>query len=156
MHDKSDSTDACLLQQSATEEMANNLAPVEITFYGSNKRGAPTESLADRLAKKGGKFQEKLPPDYWLLVHIGRGLEVDHLEVTRRLEEMNAQFGVFSIQEVMSSPDTILRFVRYNPVCEVRAINIGEVFYNFSGSNILGEITQVRGFPPRDVSSSST
>lgn len=149
MNDKSDSPDAFLLQQSATDETTNNLAPVEITFYGGNKRGLPNESLADRLAKKGGKFREKLPPGYWLLVSIGTGLNVDHLEVSRCLQEMNAQFGVFSIQEVANYPDTILRFVTYNPECKSKDINIGEVFHSFSGSNILGEVTQVRGFPPK-------
>jgi len=145
MNDKSDSPDAFLLQKSSTDETTNNIAPVEITFYGGNKRGLPDESLADRLAKVGGKFREKLPPDYWLLVHIGAGLQVDHLEVARRLRAMNAQFGVFSIQEVANYPDTILRFVKYNPECVTKDINIGEVFHSFNGSSIPGEVTQVRG-----------
>lgn len=149
MNDKSDSPDAFLLQQSATDETTNNIAPVEITFYGGNKVGGPDESLADRLAREGGKFREKLPPGYWLLVHIGTGLQVDHSEVARRLQEINAQFGVFSIQEVVSYPDTILRFVTYNPGAETKDINIGEVFHGFSSSNVPGEVTQVRGFPPK-------
>lgn len=149
MNDKSASPDAFLLQQSTMDETTNSLAPVEITFYGGNKRGLPSESLADRLAKEGGKFHKKLPPNYWLLVHIGADLDVDHLEVTRRLQEINAQFGVFSIQEVVKYPDTILRFVRYNPICETKDINIGGVFHSFGSSSIPGEVTQVRGFPPK-------
>lgn len=151
MNDKSDSPDAFLLQKSEANETTNNIAAVEITFYGGNKLGIPDESLADRLAKEGGKFREKLPPDYWLLVHIGEGLNVDHLEVARRLQEMNAQFGVFSIQEIPKNAlgDTMLRFVKYNPECVTKDINIGEVFHSFSGSDIPGEVTQVRGFPPK-------
>ena len=149
MNDKSASPDAFLLQKSATDETTSNLAPVEITFYGGNKIGIPSESLADRLAKEGGKFREKLPPNYWLLVHIGVGLQVDHSEVARRLQDINAQFGVFSIQEVASHPDTILRLVRYNPMCETKDINIGKVFRGFRGSDIPGEVTEVRGFPPK-------
>lgn len=149
INDKSASPDAFLLQKSATDETTNNIAPVEITFYGGNKICIPDESLADRLAKEGGKFREKLPPEYWLLVHIGIGLQVDHLEVTRRLQEMSAQFGVFSIQEVASHPDTILRFVTYSPEAKTKDINIGEVFHSFKGSGIPGEVTQVRGFPPK-------
>lgn len=150
MNDKSASPDAFLLQQSTTDETTNSLAPVEITFYGGNKIGLPNESLADRLAKEGGKFREKLPPEYWLLVHIGVGLQVDHLEVARRLQEMNAEFGVFSIQEIAKNTagDTMLRFVKYNPECVTKDINIGEVFYNFNGSDVPGEVTQTRGFPP--------
>lgn len=145
MNDKSTSPDAFLLQKSETDETTNNVAAVEITFYGQNKLGVPEESLADRLSKKGGKFQEKLPPNYWLLIHIGKGLEPNHLEVTERLNEMNAQFSVFSIQEVSSHPDTILRFVIYNPACKTKDINIGKVFYDFSKSNIPGEVTQIFG-----------
>lgn len=154
MNDKSASPDAFLLQKSATDETTNNLAPVEITFYGGNKIGIPNESLADRLAKEGGKFREKLPPDYWLLVHIGAGLEVDHVEVARRLQEMNAKFGVFSIQEIAKNAvgDTMLRFVTYNPQAKTKDINIGEVFHGFSGSDMPGEVTQVRGFPPKTSS----
>ncbi len=153
MNDKSASPDAFLLQQSAIDETANDIAPVEITFYGGNKVGIPDESLADRLAKEGGKFREKLPPRYWLLVHIGAGLGVDHLEVARRLQEINAEFGVFSIQEMPKNAlgDTMLRFVKYNPECVAKDINIGEVFHGFSGSDIPGEVTQVRGFPPKEA-----
>jgi len=149
MNDKSASPDAFLLQ-SETDETTTNLAPVEITFYGRSKIGPPEESLVDRLAKEGGKFREKLPPDYWLLVHIGIGLTPNHLEVAHRLNEMNAQFGVFSIQEVSSHPDTILRFVVYNdPDCKTKDINLGEVFYNLSKSSIPGVVTQMKGFPPK-------
>lgn len=153
MNDKSDSPDAFLLQKSETDETTNNIAPVEITFYGGNKLGIPDESLADRLAKEGGKFREKLPPNYWLLVHIGEGLNVDHLEVARCLQEMDAQFGVFSIQEIPKNNlgDTMLRFVKYNPECVTKDINIGEVFHGFSGSEIPGEVTQVWGSPPKEV-----
>ena len=153
MNDKSDSPDAFLLQKSETDETTNNVAPVEITFYGGNKLGVPNEPLADRLAKEGGKFREKLPPDYWLLVHIGEGLNVDYLEVARRLQEMDAQFGVFSIQEIPKNAlgDTMLRFVKYNPEYVTKDINIGEVFHNFSSSDIPGEVTQVRGFSPKDA-----
>jgi len=151
MNDKSDSPDAFLLQKSEADETANNVAPVEITFYGGNKLGIPDESLADRLSKEGGKFREKLPPDYWLLVHIGAGLNVDHLEVAHRLKEINAQFGVFSIQEIPKNAlgDSMLRFVKYNPECVAKDINIGEVFHSFNGSEIPGEVTQVRGYPPK-------
>jgi hypothetical protein len=156
MNNKSDSPDAFILQQSTTDETTANIAPVEITFYGGNKLGAPTESLVDRLSKAGGKFQEKLPPDYWLLVHIGVGLTVDHQAVTDRLLEMKANFGVFSIQEVSNSPDTILRFVVYNPECRTIDVNIGEVFHDLSESNIVGTLTQARGMPPKDSKSGAT
>jgi hypothetical protein len=150
MNSKSDSPDAFLLQQSETDKTTHNVAPVEITFYGRNKIGPPDESLADRLAKVGGKFQAKLPPGYWLLVHIGISLAPDHLEVSRRLKEMDAQFGVFSIQEISNYPDTILKFVAYNPDCKTKDINIGEIFYNLSKSNIPGTATQIKGFPPKE------
>lgn len=151
MNNKSDSPDAFLLQPSEHDKTTANLAPVEITFYGRNKFGLPEESLADRLAKNGGKFQSKLPPGYWLLVHIGTGLIVNHLEVAHRLAEMNAQFGVFSIQEMSNYPDTIARFIRYNPECETTDINIGEVADRLSKSDIPGTLTQVKGFPPKET-----
>jgi len=151
MNSKSDSPDAFILQQSTTDITTSNIAPIEITFYGRNKLGPPTESLADRLSKDGGKFQEKLPPGYWLLVHVGKDLQPNHLEVTQRLKAIDAKFGVFSIQEISSHPDTILRFVTYNPECKTKEINIGEVFHKLSKSNIPGEVTQVRGFPPNDT-----
>lgn len=151
MNSKSDSPDAFLLQPSERNQATANLAPVEITFYGRNKLGLPKESLADRLAKAGGKFQAKLPPGYWLLVHIGIGMTPDHLEVTRRLTEMNAQFSVFSIQEVSNYPDTIARFVRYNPQCETADINIGEVAARLAKSDIPGTLMQVKGFPPKEI-----
>ncbi len=80
-------------------------------------------------------------------------MNVDHLEVARRLQEMDAQFGVFSIQEIPKNNlgDTMLRFVKYNPECVTKDINIGEVFHGFSGSEIPGEVTQVWGSPPKEV-----
>jgi hypothetical protein len=156
MNNKSDSPDAFMLQRSSTDETTTNIAPVEITFYGGNKLGLPTESLVDRLSKSGGKFQEKLPPNYWLLVHIGVGLTVDHQAVTDKLLEMKADFGVFSIQEISNSPDTILRFVAYSPECKAIDVNIGEVFHDLSESKIEGTLTQVRGLPLKDSEDDTT
>ncbi len=144
-----ESPDAFLLQRSEVEKTTINIAPVEITFYGVNKFGSPKESLFERLDKPGGKFKEKLPPKYWLLIHIGVELKLnsDHLKIANYLKKINAKFGVFSIQEISknSKNDTLYRFIKYNPEYVYKDINIGEVFKRLQNSDIPCLINQKRG-----------
>lgn len=123
-------------------------APIEITFYGRNKLGVPEKSLEDKLSQVGGKFY-KLPKGYWLLVHIGKGLEVNHQAIADKLSQTKAGFNVFSIQEVSNYPDTIARFVAYNPKLEAYNVNIGAICHKLSQTKIPGELTIKKGKPPK-------
>ncbi len=146
MNTLDDSPDAFLMRRVSQE--GNEIAPVEITFYGRNKVGTPTKPLLEKLSQPGDKF-DKLPPGYWLLVHVGSGLDIDYQAISSHLIARKAQFGMFSIQEVSGHPDTIARVVRYNPELEAHDINIGEISYNLSKSKGRGIVTVMRGRVPK-------
>ena len=144
MNEQDPSPDAFLLQQDEGSSTAN-IAAVEMTYYGRNKLGLPKESLLDRLTARGGKFEK--PSKYTILIHIGRGLEVDHQSITDELQKRSATFNVFSIQETSSAPDTMLSLVIYNPELAKFNINIGEAVNELANSDTPGVITQMRGKP---------
>lgn len=123
-------------------------APIEITFYGRNKLGVPEKPLEDKLSQVGGKFY-KLPQGYWLLVHIGKGLEVNHQAIADKLLVQKAKFNVFSVQEVSNHPDTIARFVAYNPELETYDVNIGALCHKLSKTKIPGTLTIKKGKSPK-------
>jgi len=148
MNTLSDSPDAFLMRPVSDETYET--APIEITFYGRSKVGLPKKSLRERLSEPGGKFQ-KLPQGYWLLIHIGKDLNIDHQAITNKLLALNAGFNVFSVQEVSNHPDTIARFVAYNPKLEAYDVNIGEICHKLSQTNIPGTLTVKKGRPPKDL-----
>ena len=147
MNTLDDSPDAFLMRPISDE--TQETAPIEITFYGRNKLGLPEKSLEEKLSEKGGKFQ-KLPQGYWLLIHIGKGLEIDHQAITDKVLSLSAKFNVFSVQEVSNHPDTIARVVAYNPKLETYDINIGAVCHKLSKTKIPGTLTVKRGRKPKD------
>ncbi len=142
------SPDAFVMRVSPDDPATNEIGSVEMTFYGRSRIGLPKQSLADKLSENGGKLW-KLPPQYCLLIHIGRGLQVNNEEVVSRLNVVSTNFQVFSIQEISDYPDTIARVVSYRPEYVSRDINVGEVCYKLQKSDILGTVTQVRGRPPK-------
>lgn len=146
MNTLDDSPDAFLMSHASEE--TNEIAPVEITFYGRNKVGVPTKPLLEKLSEPGGKF-DKLPPGYWLLVHIGKDLNVDYQVISNFLMARKAEFGMFSIQEVSGYPDTIARVVSYNPELKEHDINIGEICHKLSRSADPGIVTIIRGRQPK-------
>jgi hypothetical protein len=129
MNALSDSPDAFLMRNVSDE--TSEVAPIEITFYGRNKIGLPEKSLEEKLNELGGKFQ-KLPQGYWLLIHIGKDLIIDHQAIGNELLTRKAEFNVFSIQAVSNHPDTVARVVSYNPKLEAYDINIGGICHEFS------------------------
>ncbi len=145
MNKLSDSPDAFLM--SVVSKDTYETAPVEITFYGSGRVGLSEKSLEDKLSEVGGKFY-KLPDGYWLLVHIGKNLQVNHQAITDKLISINAKFNVFSIQEISNHPDTIARFVAYNPKLEAFNVNVGGICYKLSQTDIPGTLTIKRGKAP--------
>lgn len=145
MNTFSDSPDAFLTR--LVSDDTYETAPIEITFYGRNRVGLPKKSLEDKLSEPRGKFH-KLPEGYWLLIHLGKNLKVNHQAVTDNLLSMNAKFNVFSIQEISSHPDTVARFVAYNPKLEVFDVNVGGICYKLSQTNIPGTLTIKRGRVP--------
>lgn len=142
MNGLSDSPDAFLTR--VVSKDTYETAPVEITFYGRNRVGLPEKSLEEKLSQIGGKLH-KLPEGYWLLVHIGKNLQVNHQAITDKLLSINAKFNVFSIQEISNDPDTVARFVAYNPKLEVFDVNVGGICYKLSQTNIPGTLTIKRG-----------
>lgn len=145
MNTLSDSPDAFLAR--IVSDDTYETAPIEITFYGRSRLGVPEKPLEDKLSQTGGKFY-KLPQGYWLLVHIGKGLKVNHQAIAAKLSVMRARFNVFSIQEVSNHPDTMARFVAYNPRLEVYDVNIGEICHKLSQTNIPGTLTIKKGKRP--------
>lgn len=138
MNTLSDSPDAFLARVVSKDTF--EIAPIEITLYGRNRIGLPKKSLEDKLSEPGGKFY-KLPEGYWLLIHLGKNLNVDHQVIANKLLSMSAKFNVFSIQEISNHPDTIARFVTYNPKLEVFDINVGGICHKLSQTNIPGTLT---------------
>ncbi len=147
MNTKDPSPDAFVMQESSVEELTANIGPVELTYYGPSRNGKPQQTLLERLTAKGGKFH-KLPPRYALVIHIGPDEVVDHQAITNHLNSINAEFQVFSIQQVSNYPDTISRLTVYRPNCGYLDVNIGEVCDELSKSTIFGTVTQVKGRPP--------
>lgn len=145
MNTLSDSPDAFLAR--VISDDTYETAPIEITFYGRNRVGLPKKSLEDKLSEPRGKFY-KLPEGYWLLIHLGRNLNVDHQAITNKLLSMSAKFNVFSIQEISNHPDTIARFVAYSPKLEAFDVNVGGICYKLSQTNIPGTLTIKRGRTP--------
>jgi len=150
MNSKDSSPDAFVMRVSPDDSTTNEIGPIEITFYGRSRIGLPRQSLVERLSEKGGKFW-KLPSHYYLLIHIGRGLGVGNKEMASYLKKVNANFQVFSIQEISNYPDTIARAISYRPEYMSRDINIGEVCNRLKKSNIPGTVTQIRGKPPENI-----
>jgi len=146
MNTLSDSPDAFLTR--VTSDDTYETAPIEITFYGRNRLGVPEKSLEEKLSQVNGKFF-KLPEGYWLLVHIGKNLEVNHQTISPKLSSTNAKFNIFSIQEVSDHPDTVVRFVAYTPKLEAYDVNIGETCHKLSQSKIPGTLTIKKGRPPK-------
>ena len=145
LNDLSDSPDAFLTR--VVSEDTYETAPIEITFYGRSRVGMPKVSLLEKLSDKKGKFY-KLPEGYWLLIHLGRGVKVDHQEISDKLLSMNAKFNAFLIQEVATHPDTVARFVAYTPKFEAYDVNVGGVAYKLSKTKIPGNLTIEKGKPP--------
>ena len=146
MNDISDSPDAFLMRPVSDD--THEVAPIEITFYGRSKIGLPQKKLEEKLSEPGGKFQ-KLPQGYWLLIHIGKGLVVNHQEISNKLLERKATFNVFLVQEVSNHPDTIARVISYNPKLEAYDINIGAISHKLAQTKIPGTVTAERGRPPK-------
>lgn len=144
MNSLSDSPDAFLMRPVSNDTYET--APIEITFYGRSRIGLPNKSLEEKLSEVGGKFQ-KLPQGYWLLIHIGKDLIINHQIISNKLLEIKAKFHVFSVQEISSHPDTIARVVSYNPILEGYNVNIGAICHRLSQTNIPGTLTVKRGKP---------
>ena len=144
MNSKDSSPDAFIMRVSPNDSTTNEIGPIEITFYGRSRVGLPEQPLADKLSMKRGKFW-KLPPGYCLLIHIGKGLQVNHEEVAACLGKVNINFQVFSIQEISDYPNTIARVVAYKPEYRSKDINVGKVCDKLQKSNIYGTVTQVHG-----------
>lgn len=149
LNTQNDSPDAFVMRPSPDNESEADIGAVELTFYGRSKLGLPKKTLAEKLSEPRGKFS-KLPDQYCLVVLIGRGLEVDHLAVTAKMKEIDAKFQVFSIQEVSTHPDTIVRFVVYSPNCMTKDINIGELWDRLRKDKVYGTLTQKRGNPKNE------
>lgn len=126
-------------------------APIEITFYGRNRLGVPKISLENKLSQVSGKFN-KLPFGYWLLIHLGKGIEVNHQAIADKLSTIKAKFNVFSVQEISNHPDTIARFVAHNPKLEAYDVNIGAICNKLSKTKIPGTLTINKGRAPKDNS----
>lgn len=148
MNKKDASPDAFVMRVVLNNPTINEIGPVEITFYGRNKIGLPKESLGHRLVAKCGKIW-KLPPNYCLLIHIGRDLQLNHNEVSNRLNETKINFQAFSIQEISTNPDSITRVGIYKPEYMFKDINVGEVCYKLKKTNIPQIITTERGKQPK-------
>jgi hypothetical protein len=140
-----DSPDAFLMRPVSTE--TQEIAPIEITFYGRNRLGVPEKSLVEKLSERGGKFQ--LPSDYWILIHIGKGLRVDHQAITNKLLALDTELKAFSVQEISNHPDTIARVVSYSPKLEGFDVNIGAICHKLSKTKIPGTLTAEKGRPPK-------
>lgn len=146
MNDVSNSPDAFLMVK--VNEDTNEIAPVELTIYARSKVGLPDKSLLEKLTEKHGKFQ-KLPIGYFLLIHLGIGLEIDYDEIHQKLREISPNFFVFSIQEISNHPDTIARVVSYYPKLDVLDINIGAICDKLSKGSQFGVVFTKRGCPPK-------
>lgn len=146
MNNIDDSPDAFLMRPVSDE--TQEIAPIEMTLYGRNKLGLPEKSLVEKLSERGGKFQ--LPEGYWILIHIGKDLEIDHQAVTDRLLTLGTDLRAFSIQEVSNHPDTIARVVSYSPILEAYDVNIGAISNKLAQTDIPGTVTVNRGRKPKD------
>lgn len=142
MNTLSDSPDAFLTR--VISENTHETVPIEITFYGRSRIGLPKKPLDEKLSQIGEKFY-KLPEDYWLLVHIGKDLIVDHQALTDKLLTKKAKFNIFSVQEISNHPDTIMRFIAYNPKLEAYDINIGGICNKLAQTKIPNILTIKRG-----------
>jgi hypothetical protein len=74
---------------------------------------------------------------------------VNHKEVSARLNKVDVNFQVFSIQEISDYSNTIARVVSYRPKYRSKDINVGEVCYKLQKSDIYGIVTQIHGRPPK-------
>lgn len=146
MNNIDDSPDAFLMRPVSDE--TQEIAPIEMTFYGRNKLGLPEKSLVDKLSERGGKFQ--LPKGYWILIHIGKDLEIDHQTITDKLLALGTDLKAFSVQEVSNHPDTIARVVSYSPKLEAYDVNIGAISNKLAQTDIPGTVTVIRGRKPKD------
>lgn len=146
MNNIDDSPDAFLMRPVSDETY--EIAPIEMTFYGRSKIGLPEKSLVAKLSEQGGKFQ--LPEGYWILIHIGKGLEVDHQALSDSLLTLGRDLTAFSVQEVSNHPDTIARVVSYSPKLEAYDINVGAISNKLAQTNIPGTVTVNRGRKPKD------
>jgi hypothetical protein len=144
MNDINDSPDAFLMRPISDE--TQEIAPIEMTFYGRNKLGLPEKSLVEKLSEHGGKLQ--LPTGYWILIHIGKNLDCDHKSVADKILSLKNKYSIFSVQEVSNHPDTIARVVSYNPNLEVYDVNIGAISHKLAQTDIPGTITVERGRKP--------
>lgn len=70
------------------------------------------------------------------------------MQFGNKLVSVNANFNVFSVQEISNSPDTIARFVAYNPKLEAYDVNIGAICSRLSKTNIPGTLTINKGKAP--------
>lgn len=149
LNTKNDSPDAFIMRPSPVNDGEADIGAVELTFYGRNKLGLPTKTLAEKLSEPKGKFS-KLPDQYCLVVLIGKGLEIDHLAVTSKMKEIGAKFQVFSLQEASDYPDTVVRFVVYSPECMTKDVNVGELWDKLRKNKVYGTLTQKRGNPKNE------
>lgn len=144
MNSKDPSPDAFLMRP--VSEETQEIASIEMMFYGRNRLGVPEKTLLEKLSERGGKFE--LPSGYWILIHLGKGLKINHEEVSKKLLNLDRDLEVFSIQEVSNHPDTIARVVSYSPKLEVFDVNIGGICNKLSQTDILGKVTAKRGRKP--------
>jgi hypothetical protein len=120
-----------------------------MTFYGRNKLGLPKKTLVEKLSERGGKFQ--LPGSYWILIHIGKDLVIDHQAITNKILDLKTGLNAFSVQEISNHPDTIARVASYSPRLEIIDVNIGLISYKLAQTDIPGTVTSIKGRKPKDL-----
>jgi len=104
--------------------------------------------LVEKLSERGGKFQ--LPEGYWILIHIGKDLKIDHQAISDKLLALGTDLKAFSVQEVSNHPDIIARIVSYSPKLETYDVNIGTISNKLAQTDIPGTVTVNRGRKPKD------
>ena len=143
---KDDPPDALIMRQSPTVKGDHDILGVEVTSYVRSKMGMPDRSLLDQL-KETKMFKEyhKYTDHDVILVHLGTGLRPDFNEVQKYMAEIKAPYEAWFIQEIQSTPDTIVKMIICNyELARQTEVNIGEAWNNMIKAKVFSTVKTVR------------
>jgi len=136
---KPDPPDVILMQQNmSTGE--RDITQLEITTFLTDTK----EPLVDLIKRKDPPGTHKYSDNYIVVVNIGKNLTVDYNPSRDYLNQNDAPFPVWAVQETSAHPDTIAKVTIINPEIHEMEINLGEAAHTLNQVEPFGVIHSKR------------
>lgn len=143
---KNDPPDAFIMRASPTELGTKDVLGIEVTTYVRNKMGEPDDTLLEQLKKTKMFAQYHKYTDHdVILVDLGNEYGAGYEAVQSYMAEIDAPYEAWFIQEVQSTPNTLLQMTICNKeLLATRSIDIGQAWHDMKEANVPGKIRTQR------------